>query len=67
LVAYPDAQNKAHEEIDGVVGEHRMPSLEDLEHMPYIRAMILEVGWPTLLNVLNSLLQNLSRHIDSGR
>jgi hypothetical protein len=44
LVAYPDAQKKAHEEIDSVVGTHRMPSLEDLEHMPYIRAMILEVG-----------------------
>jgi hypothetical protein len=44
LVAYPDAQKKAHEEIDRVVGEHRMPTLEDLEYMPYIRAMILEVG-----------------------
>ncbi|KAJ7862204.1 cytochrome P450, partial [Mycena leptocephala] len=42
LVAYPDAQKKAHEEIDRVVGEHRMPTLEDLEYMPYIRAMILE-------------------------
>ncbi|KAF8176366.1 cytochrome P450, partial [Mycena galopus ATCC 62051] len=43
LTAYPDAQRKAHEEIDRVVGEHRMPTLEDLEEMPYIRAMILEV------------------------
>ncbi|KAJ7444604.1 cytochrome P450, partial [Mycena galericulata] len=42
LVAYPDAQKKAHEEIDRVVGEHRLPTLDDLEHMPYIRAMILE-------------------------
>ncbi|KAJ6456557.1 cytochrome P450 [Mycena vitilis] len=42
LVAYPDAQKKAHEEIDRVVGEHRMPSLKDLEHMPYIRGVILE-------------------------
>ncbi|KAJ7444582.1 cytochrome P450 [Mycena galericulata] len=42
LVAYPDAQKKAHEEIDRVVGTHRMPTLNDLEHMPYIRAMILE-------------------------
>ncbi|KAF7336322.1 putative cytochrome P450 [Mycena venus] len=42
LVAYPDAQKKAHEEMDRVVGEHRMPTLDDLEHMPYIRAMILE-------------------------
>ncbi|KAJ6564685.1 cytochrome P450 [Mycena capillaripes] len=42
LVAYPDAQKKAHEEIDRIVGEHRMPTLDDLEHMPYVRAIILE-------------------------
>ncbi|KAF7369235.1 putative cytochrome P450 [Mycena venus] len=42
LVAYPEAQKKAQEEIDRVVGEHRMPTLDDLEHMPYIRAVILE-------------------------
>ncbi|KAK7019954.1 putative cytochrome P450 [Favolaschia claudopus] len=42
LVAYPDAQRKAQEEIDRVVGSHRMPTLDDLEEMPYIRAMILE-------------------------
>ncbi|KAF8216492.1 cytochrome P450 [Mycena galopus ATCC 62051] len=42
LVAYPEVQKKAHEEIDRVVGEHRMPTLDDLEHMPYIRAVILE-------------------------
>jgi hypothetical protein len=47
LVAYPEVQKKAHEEIDDVVGEHRMPILEDLEHMPYIRAVILEVCSPT--------------------
>ncbi|KAJ7444580.1 cytochrome P450 [Mycena galericulata] len=44
LVAYPDAQKKAHEEIDRVVGEHRMPTLDDLQHLPYIRAMIMEVA-----------------------
>ncbi|KAJ7312967.1 cytochrome P450 [Mycena albidolilacea] len=42
LVAYPEAQKKAHEEIDRVVGEHRMPTLDDLQHMPYIRAVALE-------------------------
>lgn len=43
LVAYPDAKRKAYEEIDRIVGEDRMPVLEDLEDMPFIRAMILEV------------------------
>ncbi|KAJ7916679.1 cytochrome P450 [Mycena leptocephala] len=42
LTAYPDAQKKAHDEMDRVVGEHRMPTLDDLEEMPYIRAMIME-------------------------
>ncbi|KAF7333337.1 putative cytochrome P450 [Mycena venus] len=42
LVAYPEAQKKAHEEIDRVVGEDRLPTLDDLGHMPYIRAMISE-------------------------
>ncbi|KAJ6451900.1 cytochrome P450 [Mycena sanguinolenta] len=42
LTAYPDAQKKAHDEMDRVVGEHRMPGLKDLDEMPYIRTMILE-------------------------
>jgi hypothetical protein len=45
LIAYPEAQKKAQEEVDRVVGEHRMPTLDDLEEMPYIRAMILEAGF----------------------
>ncbi|KAJ7312242.1 cytochrome P450, partial [Mycena albidolilacea] len=46
LIAYPEAQKKAHEEIDRVVGEHRMPTLEDLEQMPYVRAIISEADAP---------------------
>ncbi|KAJ7176867.1 cytochrome P450 [Mycena filopes] len=42
LTAYPEVQKKAQQEMDRVVGQDRMPSLEDLEEMPYIRAMILE-------------------------
>ncbi|KAJ6527186.1 cytochrome P450 [Mycena capillaripes] len=42
LVAYPEVQKKAQEEMDRVVGQLRMPTLDDLEHMLYIRAMILE-------------------------
>jgi hypothetical protein len=49
LVAHPEAQKKAHEEIDRVVGEHRMPTLNDLENMPYIRALILEVSRQTFI------------------
>ncbi|KAF7366196.1 putative cytochrome P450 [Mycena venus] len=43
LAANSDAQKKAQSEIDRVVGEDRMPTLDDLEHMPYVRALILEM------------------------
>ncbi|KAJ7112781.1 cytochrome P450 [Mycena crocata] len=42
MVAFPEAQRKAHEEIDRVVGIHRVPSLEDFEHLTYIQALIKE-------------------------
>ncbi|KAJ7621360.1 cytochrome P450 [Roridomyces roridus] len=42
LTAYPDAQRKAQEEMDRVVGSQRLPTLEDLDHLPYTRALILE-------------------------
>jgi cytochrome P450 len=44
LVAYPDTPKKAHEEIDRIVGMDRLPTLDDLEHMPYVLGMILEVS-----------------------
>ncbi|QRW09774.1 cytochrome P450 family protein [Ceratobasidium sp. AG-Ba] len=43
LAAYPDAQKKAHDELDRVVGSGRMPTLEDLPHLPYVQAIIKEV------------------------
>lgn len=43
LTAYPNVQKKAQEEVDRVVGQSRMPKLEDLEHMPYLRAITLEL------------------------
>ncbi|QRV75552.1 cytochrome P450 family protein [Ceratobasidium sp. AG-Ba] len=43
MVVYPDAQKKAQEELDKVVGDQRIPSLEDLPFLPYIQAIIKEV------------------------
>ncbi|THV02733.1 cytochrome P450 [Dendrothele bispora CBS 962.96] len=43
LVAFPEAQHKAHEEMDRVVGPDRLPELQDIENLPYIRAIIKEV------------------------
>ncbi|KAF9468283.1 cytochrome P450 [Collybia nuda] len=43
LIAFPDAQRKAHEEIDRVIGHDRSPVFTDLADMPYIQAVIKEV------------------------
>ncbi|KAK7455866.1 hypothetical protein VKT23_010902 [Stygiomarasmius scandens] len=46
LMKFPDAQRKAHEEVDRVVGRDRLPQLQDMEKLPYIRAIIREVCDP---------------------
>ncbi|KAJ8523218.1 hypothetical protein ONZ45_g349 [Pleurotus djamor] len=43
MVLYPGVQKRAHEELDHVVGRSRMPTLQDYEHLPYIRAIVKEV------------------------
>ncbi|EEB91258.1 hypothetical protein MPER_10417 [Moniliophthora perniciosa FA553] len=42
LVAYPEAQRKAYEEIYRVVGDQRAPDLGDFEHLPYVDAVLKE-------------------------
>ncbi|KAJ6558729.1 cytochrome P450 [Mycena sp. CBHHK59/15] len=43
MVLYPDVQAKAQSEIDAVVGNDRLPSFADREHLPYVTALVLEV------------------------
>ena len=43
LVAFPEVQKKAQAELDSVFGTDRVPTFEDLERLPYIRAVINEV------------------------
>ncbi|ESK84606.1 cytochrome p450 [Moniliophthora roreri MCA 2997] len=43
LIASPEAQRKAYEEIHRVVGSQRAPGLTDLEHLPYVDAILKEV------------------------
>ena len=43
MVAFPEVQRKAQEEIDEVVGRSRMPTFADRDHLPYIRAIVKEV------------------------
>ena len=41
MMAYPETQKRAQEEIDEVVGRERLPSFEDYEKLPYVRAMVI--------------------------
>lgn len=43
LVLNPEAQQKAWEEIESVVGSERMPTYSDLDNLPYTKALIQEV------------------------
>ncbi|KAF9269296.1 cytochrome P450, partial [Marasmius fiardii PR-910] len=42
ITAFPDVQQKAQREMDAVVGLDRLPSLDDIADLPYIRALIKE-------------------------
>jgi len=42
MLLYPDVQRKAQEEIDRVVGEDRLPTMEDEPKLQYIRSIVKE-------------------------
>ncbi|KAI0061583.1 cytochrome P450 [Artomyces pyxidatus] len=42
IVAYPETQKRAQEELDAVVGRGRLPTFSDLPHLPYVCAMVKE-------------------------
>lgn len=42
MVLYPEVQKKAQAELDSVVGRSRMPTFADLEHLPYMQAVVKE-------------------------
>lgn len=43
LLNYPDIQQKLHTEIDNVISNDRLPSLNDKPKLPYIEAFTMEV------------------------
>lgn len=43
LAAFPKSQMDAREELQCVIGDHRSPSFEDEDSLPYIRAIVKEV------------------------
>jgi cytochrome P450 len=43
MVLYPDVQKKAQTELDAVIGNSRLPNLNDRARLPYINAIVTEV------------------------
>jgi cytochrome P450 len=42
MVLFPEAQKLAQKELDEVVGDNRLPDINDLKSLPYIRATVKE-------------------------
>jgi cytochrome P450 len=43
LAAHPAVANKVQEEMDRVVGNDKMPELDDYQRLPYLQAVVNEV------------------------
>ena len=43
MTLHPEAQRKAQDELDRVVGLDRLPTFEDREQLPYVEALVTEV------------------------
>ncbi|TFY70518.1 hypothetical protein EVG20_g2502 [Dentipellis fragilis] len=43
LLLHPDVQDRAHQEIDSMIGRHRLPTYEDRSKLPYVEAIYREV------------------------
>ncbi|KAJ5109163.1 hypothetical protein N7456_005838 [Penicillium angulare] len=48
MVMFPEAQQKAQEEIDRVIGTDRLPTFDDREKLPYVEGLVQETlrWWP---------------------
>ncbi|KAF5329266.1 hypothetical protein D9619_009011 [Psilocybe cf. subviscida] len=43
MVLHPEEFNKAQEEMDAVIGRHRLPSIDDRPSLPYLECILKEV------------------------
>lgn len=43
MLLFPDAQVKAQQEIDAVIGSNRLPTFEDRASLPYTERLVKEV------------------------
>ena len=52
LAKHPNVQARAQAEIDSVIGTDRLPVVEDRNVLPYIHAIVKEVGrWCSIFTV----------------
>ncbi|KAJ7247336.1 cytochrome P450 [Mycena rebaudengoi] len=52
MMANPEAQRRAQQEIDTVVGHNRLPNYDDEDSLPYVSALVKEVlRWKNVLPV----------------
>ncbi|CAL1706604.1 unnamed protein product [Somion occarium] len=54
MLAYPEVQARTRKEIDDVIGLNRTPQQDDIENLPYLRALINEVSISGRLHVMTS-------------
>jgi hypothetical protein len=62
MIKHPEDLKKAQEEVDSVCGSSRSPTLDDIDHLPFIKACMDEVI-VTFLEFELFLTRN-SRHLD---
>jgi len=43
MTIFPDAQKKAQQELDAVVGSKRLPTYDDWDSLPYVEALLREI------------------------
>ncbi|KAJ7583576.1 cytochrome P450 [Mycena floridula] len=43
MAAHPDVVDRAHEELDLIVGRDRLPTADDEKSLPYVRAIVKEI------------------------
>ncbi|PPQ90149.1 hypothetical protein CVT25_012460 [Psilocybe cyanescens] len=61
MMLHPEAQRKAQQELDNVVGTDRLPTFEDRERLPFIECIFKEVlrwGVPVPLNLPHRLMED---------
>ena len=44
LANHPEVQRKAQQELDAVVGSDRLPTIADRSSLPYVHAIVKELG-----------------------